>query len=97
MVWSALSSSEDRKCFHVALFSPRLFAPHCLLHFAAVSPPVIAINGRSLEGILSALDISGGDYAEIGCVYFIGSGGFSLESMLSIWLMQQVYMLCHRS
>ncbi|KAJ6885787.1 hypothetical protein NC651_026440 [Populus alba x Populus x berolinensis] len=75
MVSSALSSSEVRKCFHVALFSQHLFDPHCLLHFAAVSPPVIAINGRSLKGILSALDISGGDYAEIGC------GGFGLESM----------------
>lgn len=50
------------------VISPHLFAPHCLLHFAAVSPPVIAISGRSLKGILSALDISGGDYAEIGCV-----------------------------
>uniref|UniRef100_B9HYY3 Uncharacterized protein n=1 Tax=Populus trichocarpa TaxID=3694 RepID=B9HYY3_POPTR len=35
-----------------------------------LSPPVIAISGRSLKGILSALDISGGDYAEIGWVYF---------------------------
>jgi hypothetical protein len=57
--------------------------------FAAVSPPIIA-KGRSLTGIMSASDISG-DYEEIGYFYFIGFGLFSLESMLSIWVLHKVY------
>lgn len=58
--------------------------------FAAVAPPVI-FRGKSLTGILPAIDLIG-DHILVGIFYFIGFGFFCLESLLSIWVIQQVYM-----
>ncbi|XP_058209018.1 secretory carrier-associated membrane protein 1-like isoform X1 [Rhododendron vialii] len=58
--------------------------------FAAVAPPII-FKGKSLTGILPAIDVVG-DHALVGIFYFIGFGLFSLESLMSIWVIQQVYM-----
>ncbi|MQL98910.1 hypothetical protein Taro_031626 [Colocasia esculenta] len=58
--------------------------------FAAVAPPVI-FKGKSLAGILAAVDIIDKS-AVVGILYFIGFGFFCLESLLSIWVIQQVYM-----
>ncbi|RWR88030.1 secretory carrier-associated membrane protein 3 [Cinnamomum micranthum f. kanehirae] len=58
--------------------------------FAAVAPPVI-FKGKSLTGILPAVDVIG-DHILVGIFYFIGFGLFCLESLLSIWVIQQVYM-----
>ncbi|XP_073313144.1 secretory carrier-associated membrane protein 3-like [Primulina huaijiensis] len=58
--------------------------------FAAVAPPVV-FKGKSLTGILPAIDIIG-DHAIVGVFYFIGFGLFCLESVLSLWVIQQVYM-----
>ncbi|KAJ8629120.1 hypothetical protein MRB53_022443 [Persea americana] len=58
--------------------------------FAAVAPPII-FKGKSLTGILPAIDVIG-DNALVGIFYFIGFGLFCLESLLSIWVIQQVYM-----
>ncbi|KAL9297668.1 hypothetical protein ACSQ67_023564 [Phaseolus vulgaris] len=58
--------------------------------FAAVAPPII-FKGKSLTGILAAIDVLG-DNALVGIFYFIGFGFFCLESVLSIWVIQQVYM-----
>ncbi|KAK8968808.1 Secretory carrier-associated membrane protein [Platanthera guangdongensis] len=58
--------------------------------FAAVTPPII-FKGKSLTGILAAVDVIG-DSVIVGVFYFIGFGFFCLESLLSIWLLQQVYM-----
>ncbi|BBH00838.1 secretory carrier 3 [Prunus dulcis] len=55
--------------------------------FAAVAPPLI-FKGKSLTGILAAVDVVG-NHALVGIFYFIGFGMFCLESLLSIW---QVYM-----
>ncbi|XP_040863017.1 secretory carrier-associated membrane protein isoform X1 [Glycine max] len=60
----------------------------CIL--AAVAPPII-FKGKSLTGILAAIDVLG-DNALVGIFYFIGFGFFCLESVLSIWVIQQVYM-----
>ncbi|KAK9936297.1 hypothetical protein M0R45_013146 [Rubus argutus] len=60
----------------------------CIL--AAVAPPII-FKGKSLTGILAAIDVLG-DHALVGIFYFIGFGMFCLESVLSIWVIQQVYM-----
>ncbi|OVA13191.1 SCAMP [Macleaya cordata] len=57
---------------------------------AAVAPPII-FKGKSLTGILAALDVMTGN-ALVGIFYFIGFGFFALESVLSIWVIQQVYM-----
>ncbi|XP_042060062.1 secretory carrier-associated membrane protein 1-like isoform X2 [Salvia splendens] len=58
--------------------------------FAAVAPPVV-FRGKSLTGILPAIDLMG-DHVLVGIFYFIGFGLFCLESVLSIWVIQQVYM-----
>ncbi|XP_071697795.1 secretory carrier-associated membrane protein 3-like isoform X2 [Rutidosis leptorrhynchoides] len=58
--------------------------------FAAVAPPVV-FKGKSLAGILPAVDLVGG-HALVGIFYFVGFGLFCLESLLSIWVIQQVYM-----
>ncbi|XP_068639709.1 secretory carrier-associated membrane protein 2-like [Aristolochia californica] len=58
--------------------------------FAAVAPPII-FKGKSLTGILPAIDVIG-DHLLIGVFYFIGFGLFCLESLLSVWVIQQVYM-----
>ncbi|KAK6133432.1 hypothetical protein DH2020_032844 [Rehmannia glutinosa] len=74
--------------------------------FAAVAPPIV-FRGKSLasadyifdlimswficRGILPAVDLIG-DHVLVGIFYFIGFGIFCLESVLSIWVIQQVYM-----
>ncbi|XVF01929.1 hypothetical protein REPUB_Repub04eG0132200 [Reevesia pubescens] len=58
--------------------------------FAAVAPPVI-FKGKSLAGILPAIDLLG-KHALVGTFYFIGFGFFCVESLLSVWVIQQVYM-----
>ncbi|RDX97380.1 Secretory carrier-associated membrane protein 3 [Mucuna pruriens] len=60
----------------------------CIL--AAVAPPIV-FKGKSLTGILSAIDVLG-DHALIGIFYFIGFGLFCVETLISIWVIQQVYM-----
>ncbi|KAE9613517.1 hypothetical protein Lal_00016183 [Lupinus albus] len=60
----------------------------CIL--AAIAPPIV-FKGKSLTGILSAIDVVG-DHALIGIFYFIGFGLFCLEILISLWVIQQVYM-----
>ncbi|GAB4825003.1 Secretory carrier-associated membrane protein 3 [Ancistrocladus abbreviatus] len=68
-----------------------LYAVHigfCIL--ASVAPPII-FEGKSLTGILAAIDVLGNN-ALTGIFYFIGFGIFCLETLLSIWVIQQVFM-----
>ncbi|KAF3780077.1 Secretory carrier-associated membrane protein 5 [Nymphaea thermarum] len=58
--------------------------------FAAVAPPII-FKGKSLAGILPAIDLMS-PHAIVGILYFIGFAMFCLESILSIWVIQQVLM-----
>ncbi|KAI9121079.1 hypothetical protein K1719_008112 [Acacia pycnantha] len=58
--------------------------------FAAVAPPIV-FKGKSLTGILPAIDVLG-DHVLIGIFYFVGFGLFCVESLISIWVLQQVYM-----
>lgn len=57
---------------------------------AAVAPPIF-FKGKSLTGILPAIDLLGW-HALVGIFYFIGAGFFCLETLMSIWVIQQVYM-----
>lgn len=59
----------------------------CLL--AAIAPPII-FKGKSLTGILPAIDVLSGN-ALVGIFYLVGFGFFSIESLISIWVIQQVY------
>ncbi|KAF2574309.1 hypothetical protein F2Q70_00001687 [Brassica cretica] len=45
----------------------------------------------SKGGILPAIDVISGNTL-VGIFYFIGFGFFCLESVVSIWVIQQVYM-----
>uniref|UniRef100_A0A2P2LEN7 Secretory carrier-associated membrane protein n=2 Tax=Rhizophora mucronata TaxID=61149 RepID=A0A2P2LEN7_RHIMU len=57
---------------------------------AAVAPPII-FKGKSLTGILAAIDLM--DKSALATIfYFVGFGLFCLETIVSIWVMQQVYM-----
>ncbi|KAL6845259.1 hypothetical protein ACP4OV_024754 [Aristida adscensionis] len=58
--------------------------------WSAVSPP-FPFKGKSLTGILPAIDVIGNS-AIVGIFYFIGFGLLCLESLLSIIVIQQVYM-----
>ncbi|XP_016487270.1 secretory carrier-associated membrane protein 1-like isoform X1 [Nicotiana tabacum] len=57
---------------------------------AAVAPPIF-FKGKSLAGILPAIDLLGWN-GLVGVFYFIGFAFFCLESLISIWVIQQVYM-----
>ncbi|KAK8618376.1 hypothetical protein V6N13_132369 [Hibiscus sabdariffa] len=54
--------------------------------FAAVAPPIV-FRGKSLTGILPAVDLISGN-ALVGIFYFIGFGLFCLESFVSLWVIQ---------
>ncbi|XP_047317241.1 secretory carrier-associated membrane protein 3-like [Impatiens glandulifera] len=58
--------------------------------FAAVAPPIF-FRGKSLTGILPAMDVISKS-ALAGIFYFIGFGLFCLESVMSIYVLQQVFM-----
>ncbi|XP_021740484.1 secretory carrier-associated membrane protein 1-like isoform X1 [Chenopodium quinoa] len=58
--------------------------------FSAVAPPIV-FKGKSLAGILPAIDLISKN-ALVGIFYFIGFGLFCLESVISVWVLQQVYM-----
>ncbi|XP_057955904.1 secretory carrier-associated membrane protein 1-like [Malania oleifera] len=60
----------------------------CVL--AAVAPPII-FKGKSLTGILAAIELLSSN-ALVGIFYLIGFGLFCIESLLSIWVLQQVYL-----
>ncbi|KAJ0081230.1 hypothetical protein Patl1_10847 [Pistacia atlantica] len=57
---------------------------------AAVAPPIF-FKGKSLTGILPAIDVLSG-HALVGIFYFVGFGLFVVETLVSIWVIQQVYM-----
>ncbi|CAL5392420.1 unnamed protein product [Camellia sinensis] len=46
---------------------------------------------RAMRGILPAIDVMG-DHTMVGIFYFIGFAFFSIESLISIWVIQDVYM-----
>lgn len=58
--------------------------------FAAIAPPVV-FHGKSLTGILAAIDVIS-DHVVVGILYMVGFGLFCLESLLSLWVLQKVYM-----
>ncbi|KAL0406034.1 UNVERIFIED_CONTAM: putative secretory carrier-associated membrane protein 1 [Sesamum latifolium] len=58
--------------------------------FATIAPPII-FKGNSLTGILPAIDLLTGK-AMVGIFYLIGFALFCIESLISIWVIQQVYM-----
>ncbi|KAG6475558.1 secretory carrier-associated membrane protein 1-like [Zingiber officinale] len=57
--------------------------------YSAVAPPII-FHGKSLAGFLPAIDIAS-VHAVAGIFYFIGFGLFTVESLLSVWVIQEVY------
>ncbi|PIA25990.1 hypothetical protein AQUCO_10200040v1 [Aquilegia coerulea] len=62
----------------------------CFCIFSAVAPPIF-FKGKSLTGILPAIDLVSGKPL-VGIFYFIGFGLFCVESVVSVSVIQQVYM-----
>ncbi|XP_009797975.1 secretory carrier-associated membrane protein 4-like isoform X1 [Nicotiana tabacum] len=60
----------------------------CIL--AAIAPPIV-FHGKSLTGILAAIDVFS-DHVLVGIFYLIGFAFFCLEALLSLWVLQKVYM-----
>lgn len=58
--------------------------------FASIAPPIV-FHGKSLTGILAAIDVFS-DHTLAGIFYLVGFGLFCLESLLSFWVLQKVYM-----
>ncbi|KAK0590290.1 hypothetical protein LWI29_025037 [Acer saccharum] len=58
--------------------------------FAAVGAPII-FKGNSLTGILPALEFLTSNVL-VAAFYFVGFGAFCVESLMSIWVIQQAYM-----
>ncbi|KAI4314538.1 hypothetical protein L6164_027436 [Bauhinia variegata] len=58
--------------------------------FAAIAPPVV-FHGKSLTGILAAIDVFS-DHVFVGIFYLVGFGLFCLEALLSLWVIQKIYM-----
>ncbi|XAR68036.1 hypothetical protein NMG60_11003027 [Bertholletia excelsa] len=58
--------------------------------FAAVAPPII-FKGKSLAGLLPALEMLTSNLL-VGIFYLIGFACFCVESLISLWVIQQVYM-----
>ncbi|KAJ6946697.1 phosphoribulokinase [Populus alba x Populus x berolinensis] len=56
--------------------------------FAAIAPPIV-FHGKSLTGILPAVDVIS-DHLLVGIFYLVGFGLFCLESLLSLWVLQTV-------
>ncbi|XP_038970631.1 secretory carrier-associated membrane protein 4-like isoform X2 [Phoenix dactylifera] len=57
---------------------------------AAIAPPIV-FHGKSLTGILAAIDTFS-DHVLVGIFYLIGFGFFCLETLISLWVLQKVYM-----
>ncbi|KAK4422483.1 Secretory carrier-associated membrane protein 4 [Sesamum alatum] len=57
--------------------------------FAAIAPPII-FHGKSLTGILAAIDVFS-DHVLVGIFYLVGFALFCLESLLSLWVLQKIY------
>ncbi|XP_016201199.1 secretory carrier-associated membrane protein 4 isoform X1 [Arachis ipaensis] len=58
--------------------------------FAAIAPPVV-FHGKSLTGILAAIDVFS-DHVLVGIFYLVGFGLFCLEALLSLWVLQKIYL-----
>ncbi|XP_074264640.1 secretory carrier-associated membrane protein 4 [Silene latifolia] len=58
--------------------------------FAAIAPPIV-FHGESLTGILAAITVFP-HHALVGIFYLIGFALFCLETLLSLWVLQKVYM-----
>eukprot|EP00271_Cylindrocystis_brebissonii_P012152 TRINITY_DN30292_c0_g1_i1.p1 TRINITY_DN30292_c0_g1~~TRINITY_DN30292_c0_g1_i1.p1 ORF type:complete len:280 (-),score=53.17 TRINITY_DN30292_c0_g1_i1:543-1382(-) len=58
--------------------------------FASVAPPIF-FKGGSLTGVYSAILFFADGWNLIGILYSVGAGFFILESLLSIYVLQQVY------
>ncbi|KAJ4779089.1 Secretory carrier-associated membrane protein [Rhynchospora pubera] len=56
---------------------------------AAIAPPIF-FKGKSLTGLIAALDTLS-DSLLVGIFYVVGFALFSLESLISIWVLQRIY------
>eukprot|EP00271_Cylindrocystis_brebissonii_P011289 TRINITY_DN2842_c0_g1_i2.p1 TRINITY_DN2842_c0_g1~~TRINITY_DN2842_c0_g1_i2.p1 ORF type:complete len:253 (+),score=30.33 TRINITY_DN2842_c0_g1_i2:82-840(+) len=64
---------------------------HCaFVIFASVAPPIF-FKGGSLTGVWTSLEIFADGHGGVGILYALGASFFILESLLSLFVLQQVY------
>ncbi|KAE8696616.1 Secretory carrier-associated membrane protein 1 [Hibiscus syriacus] len=68
-----------------------VFSVHIAFCILAAIAPELFFKGGSITGILAALSIFPQDRT-LGMMYFVGSALFCCESLVSIWVIQQVFM-----
>ncbi|EFJ28229.1 hypothetical protein SELMODRAFT_411581 [Selaginella moellendorffii] len=61
----------------------------CFCIVASIGPPIV-FKGKSLAGILPALQVFSNTVG-VGILYLVGFALFCLETLLCIWVLQQVY------
>ncbi|KAE8660919.1 Secretory carrier-associated membrane protein 5 [Hibiscus syriacus] len=67
------------------------YSCHILFCILAAVAPELFFGEGSITGILAALDLFTQNRA-LGIIYFVGFGLFICESLVSIWVIQQVFM-----
>ncbi|GAB2273395.1 Secretory carrier-associated membrane protein 5 [Dionaea muscipula] len=58
--------------------------------FAAIAPPIV-FHGKSLTGILAAVD-GFSSHVLVGIFYLVGFALFCLETLVSLWVLQKIYL-----
>ncbi|MCD7467722.1 Secretory carrier-associated membrane protein 2 [Datura stramonium] len=67
------------------------YGVHIIFCVLATASPPFVFRAHSMTGFMNAIDLIGWN-SIIGIFFFIGAGFFSLESVISIWVIQQVFM-----
>ncbi|XP_074375368.1 secretory carrier-associated membrane protein 1-like [Apium graveolens] len=80
--------TESALKFGIFFFTYLFHIGFCCL--ATIAPPIF-FDGKSLTGILPTLDMFS-DNSLVGVLYFVGCAFFAIESLISIWVIQQIYM-----
>ncbi|WOG91741.1 hypothetical protein DCAR_0310991 [Daucus carota subsp. sativus] len=80
--------TESALKFGIFFFAYIFHIGFCCL--ATIAPPIF-FDGKSLTGILPALEMFNENLV-VGVFYIVGCAFFAVESLISIWVIQQVYM-----
>ncbi|CAL5355654.1 unnamed protein product [Camellia sinensis] len=83
-------NKEDGQCIEVWLVFSVLLAPHCFLHICCYCSSY-RLSWAVIGGILAAIDVFS-RHVLVGIFYLIGFALFCLESLLSLWVLQKIYM-----
>ncbi|KAK4723615.1 hypothetical protein R3W88_026394 [Solanum pinnatisectum] len=66
------------------------YAIHIVFCVLATAAPPFVFRQQSMTGFINAINLIGWN-SIVGILFFIGAGLFALESVISIWVIQQVF------